>query len=239
MKFVCHITGDEIEWGNTTSSSNRIRLDLDNAIGSPVTRGPISAVITSKETLGIRSEYRINVTPGAQFGYTRVYCEDREDDGNRVYCAPTAITPGNAQHSQMYLTSCMFYKVSKNHESFNFVALPSSPTNLLLISANTNIATVQWSPPSTDVSVTSYSITITPAPGTGTCSGGFCTVSTQDCPMSSSSCDFAITDLQYGQSYNVSVRSMNCRGSSSSILVQFVLQNPPTTGSHVLIIISS
>ena len=114
-----------------------------------------------------------------------------------------------------------------------FAALPPSPTNLLLNTAVTNIATVQWSPPSTEVSVTSYSITISPAPGTGTCSGGTCFVSTQNCPISSPSCSFAITDVQYGQLYTITVQSMNCRGSSSPIVVQFTLQNPPTTGMHV------
>ena len=94
VKLVCHITGDEIEWGNTSSSDNRIRLDSDNPVGSPVTRGAISAVITSRGDVGIRSEYRINVTPGAQFGFTRIYCEDRAD-GGEVQCQPTVITPGN------------------------------------------------------------------------------------------------------------------------------------------------
>ena len=113
-----------------------------------------------------------------------------------------------------------------------FAALPPSPFNLMLSTMN-NIATVQWSHPNIDqdVSITSYLITISPAPGDGTCSGGTCSVSAAlICPMSSPTCSYSITHLQYDQTYTVTVRSVNCRGSSSIVPLQFIIQNSPTTG---------
>ena len=94
MIFTCHVSGDEIEWGNTSSSNNRIRFDDDAPVGTSISQGVITATLTSKDSSGAKSDYIINVSPGAQFGYTRIYCEDRGDGGGEIQCPPTVITPG-------------------------------------------------------------------------------------------------------------------------------------------------
>ena len=73
MIFTCHVSGDEIEWGNTSSSNNRIRFDDDAPVGTSISQGVITATLTSKDSSGAKSDYIINVSPGAQFGYVLYY----------------------------------------------------------------------------------------------------------------------------------------------------------------------
>ena len=98
MKFTCHVSGEEIEWGNTSSTSNMIRLDDNFPIGRPYTRGAVTVTFTSQsDSTGIVSDYTVNVTHGAEFGLTRIYCRDSDDGGKTIHCPPTAIIPGNIQ----------------------------------------------------------------------------------------------------------------------------------------------
>lgn len=95
--FSCRIEGQIMEWGNTTRAENRIRFRAEDPAGTIIHVGTATAIITSRDTTGVSSEYTLSISAGVQYGRTVVYCRDRSDNsvrGDDNVCPPTTITPG-------------------------------------------------------------------------------------------------------------------------------------------------
>ena len=128
-------------------------------------------------------------------------------------CVDEKVNIAHSHHNIACIHCCS--SIISNFISINFilVGFPPQPRNLMLSDTQANSATIQWSPSGIEVPVTSYSVTVTPAPVGGSCSGGTCSVSSETCRTIS--CSLTISHLQYDLMYSIFVRSVNCRGESN------------------------
>ena len=105
-----------------------------------------------------------------------------------------------------------------NYEcSFSFVhffaEVPMPPIDLRITSRNQKNIKFSWTPPFLrDYDILKYMVKITPSPIEGSCRAGQCIVHASDFDQCIG-CDFIILTLEYGIPYNLTVQSVNCRGS--------------------------